>query len=475
MELAAIYARISDDAEGRAAGVRRQVEDATALAERMGWTVSLPPFVDNDISASTRSSAKRPAFEEMIAKVESGEVDAIAYYSSSRLTRRPMEFETIIELVERTGVRLASVVSGNADLTTADGRMIARILAAQDAAEAERTGERVKRAFAQRRGEGKPNPSSRAFGFEKGGYTVNEGEAALIREAAHRVIHESWSMGEVIRDWNERGIPTVRGARGWSRAQVRRALLSPRTAGLVTQHGEVVGKAAYEAILTVQEQEEVAKALAMRRQGQTTTYRQRRNLLAGFLVCGRCHRPVKVNVLLNEDGTMRKDSFVVCSRSQYGCGGLKRNLPMLMEFVDDLVRIRLESFEPVSDEELEEADAEAIAALERELGEVEDDLGDLQRAFEAGQMRFKDYNAALSALRTRQEALQAALEQRLARGKAPTIEDRLVGWKAGDVNERRTILASLVDHITLLPIGRVGPVKAREMLPAATQISWLHE
>jgi site-specific DNA recombinase len=47
---AAIYARISRDDEGTAAGVGRQVEDCHKLAESLGWEVA-SKYVDNDISA----------------------------------------------------------------------------------------------------------------------------------------------------------------------------------------------------------------------------------------------------------------------------------------------------------------------------------------------------------------------------------------------------------------------------------------
>src|SRR3954451_12319512 len=189
---ATIYARISDDSEGRAAGVDRQVEDCKALAERLGWTLSTdvePVLIDNDISASTRSKARRPAFDRLLAGISSGEYDGVLYYSNSRLTRRPREYETIIEAVENTGVRLASVASGTADLTTADGRMLGRILAAQDAAEAERIGERVSRAMQHRRDTlGLPSPSRRAFGYAAGGQVVIPEEADAIRLGAQLIL-----------------------------------------------------------------------------------------------------------------------------------------------------------------------------------------------------------------------------------------------------------------------------------------------
>lgn len=46
---AAIYVRISRDADGRAAGVERQEADCRALAERMGLTLHPRVFKDNDI------------------------------------------------------------------------------------------------------------------------------------------------------------------------------------------------------------------------------------------------------------------------------------------------------------------------------------------------------------------------------------------------------------------------------------------
>ena len=47
---AGIYARISSDPDGTRLGVRRQIDDCEALAERLGWTVT-DQYIDNDVSA----------------------------------------------------------------------------------------------------------------------------------------------------------------------------------------------------------------------------------------------------------------------------------------------------------------------------------------------------------------------------------------------------------------------------------------
>jgi DNA invertase Pin-like site-specific DNA recombinase len=142
------------------------------LAERLGWTLhpDRPVYSDNDIGASTKSRKARPEFADLLAAVRAGTVDGIVYYSTSRLTRRPMEYEGIKALVEDTGVRLASVVSGQVDLTTADGRLMGGIMAQFDAAEAERISERVRRTFVQHRESGRPHTTgTRPFGYLPGG------------------------------------------------------------------------------------------------------------------------------------------------------------------------------------------------------------------------------------------------------------------------------------------------------------------
>ncbi|WP_234384634.1 recombinase family protein [Streptomyces sp. MMG1121] len=75
-----------------------------------------------------------------------------------RLTRSPRELEDVIDLADRQGVELA-VVSGEIDLATPTGRMVARMLGAAARHEAEHKPERrqsVRRSA--NRGCGAPRP-----------------------------------------------------------------------------------------------------------------------------------------------------------------------------------------------------------------------------------------------------------------------------------------------------------------------------
>src|SRR5690606_35447771 len=102
---AGIYARISKD-DGSALGVGRQIEDCTAEAERRGWTV-VDQYVDNNVSAS--KSKPRPEYTRLLDDVEQGRIDAVVVWDVDRLTRKPAELETFIDLADRHGLALASV------------------------------------------------------------------------------------------------------------------------------------------------------------------------------------------------------------------------------------------------------------------------------------------------------------------------------------------------------------------------------
>jgi site-specific DNA recombinase len=66
---AAIYCRISNDADGRMLGVTRQERSCRWLAAQRGLDVA-KVFVDNDSSAFARAS--RPADQQLLAELTDG-------------------------------------------------------------------------------------------------------------------------------------------------------------------------------------------------------------------------------------------------------------------------------------------------------------------------------------------------------------------------------------------------------------------
>ncbi|ADB76156.1 recombinase family protein [Geodermatophilus obscurus] len=475
---AAIYVRISDDREGQGLGVTRQEQDCRALTERLEWTLHphRPVYSDNDIGASTKSRKARPEFAELLAAVRAGTVDGILYYSTSRLTRRPMEYEGIKALVEDTGVRLASVVSGQVDLTTADGRLLGGIMAQFDAAEAERISERVRRTFVQHREAGRPHTTgTRPFGYKPGGIKVDAVEAAAIRDAVEWITDENVqaSLGDVVRAWTAAGLETVTG-RPWSRVMVSKVLTRPRNAGLVEYLGEIVGRGSFDAILTEDELRAVREALAARSGLVTARYSRRQHLLSGLIYCGVCGGRMKVSARRDAEGAVRADSFVSCVKDNGGCGHVKRNLRLAEAFILGAVERRLADATAFADPDDDSEAAQEAARLTAERDTLRAKVERLQKLMlDDPDFTAEDFVPMIRKLRDRIREVEALLaDVELPARRDALGEDPLADWQAGGFDERREVLEALVAQIVLHPIGKVGPARSRAMVPETTQIIW---
>jgi len=150
---AGIYARISWDPGGQRAGVERQRVDCEALCADRGWEIT-QYFEDNDRSAY--SGKRRPAYDGMLAAVGERRLEAVVTWHNDRLHRSPRELEAFIDLVERSGVRVAVVSGGDYDLTTPEGRFTARIVGAVARKESEDRSRRVRRKHLELAEQGRP-------------------------------------------------------------------------------------------------------------------------------------------------------------------------------------------------------------------------------------------------------------------------------------------------------------------------------
>lgn len=443
-KVAAIYCRISLDTEGQELGVQRQEADCRALADRLGLDVQ-DVYVDNDLGASTRSRAKtRPQYQAMLERARSGAYAYLLAYSNSRLTRRPLELEDLIRLHEQTGVRIATVASGEDDLSTADGRMVARIKASVDAGEAERTSERVARKHLESARAGLPVGGTRPFGWEDDKVTVREAEAALIRKAASDVLAGT-PIREVCRRWNDAGVLTSTG-REWAPATLRQMLKSPRLAGWRVHRGQIATgvdgepvRGRWAAILDAGEHARLGAYLS-RPDGRARVPRRdaRHYLLTGSLRCGICNRPMYGNA---RDYKGRRVHY-------YSCTGFGHALSLSSaadDAVSALVLARLAHEDEIAEPETTWSDAER-------LEDVEGQIAELMAAFRARRLSGAVVFGSVEELERERDDLRA--ERR--RWEASTAGPRIVAmdaeaWGALDVSRRRAIIERLMTAVIVAP------------------------
>ena len=291
---AAVYCRISDDRRGEGLGVERQREDCVTLAERNGWKV-VHTFTDNDLSAY--SGKPRPQYAALMAAVEAGEIDVIAGWDPDRLHRSPAELETFIAAVERAGVAVHTVQAGEWDLTTANGRLHARMLGAVARHESEHKSERVRRALQQRAESGRSH-GRRAYGWVRDHATdgavhevIEPAQAAVIRRIADALLSGE-SLRSVTTSLNAEGVPSPTG-KPWGKNMVRALVLRERNAGLRVHRGEIVGEGAWEAIIDRGRWEQLRAVLSDPRR-RTSTGTAAAHLLSGIARCGVCGATLRV-------------------------------------------------------------------------------------------------------------------------------------------------------------------------------------
>jgi site-specific DNA recombinase len=330
---AGIYARISyvrrEDGTKERLGVERQVPPCRELARRKGWTVVEPVYEDNDLSAF--SGKRRPGYQQLLTDAKAGRISVIVAWHADRLTRQPIENEALIALAERHGIQLATV-TGEHDLATPSGRLHFRMLGSIARYESEHRAERLRLKFQEQARAGRPKGGGlRPFGFEADKLTVNQAEAALLRNAAERVLAGE-GLYAILHDWQEGQVVTPAG-NVWSPTSLRRALLAPRTAGLREYRGEVLGPAAWPAILDATTRKRLVELFARddrKRQGRPRTY-----LLSGLASCGRegCGRP-----LAGASAGAKRPKYA-CKHdvSHHGCGQTWIDAPELDKYVTEMV------------------------------------------------------------------------------------------------------------------------------------------
>ena len=182
---AAGYLRASLDATGEGLAVDRQRKECQAILDARGWHLS-GEYVDNSISASD-AKKNRPAYTRLVADFEAGAFDALVCYDLDRLTRQPRQLEDWIDAAEDRGL-LLTTANGEADLSTDNGRLFARIKASVARGEVERKSARQREANDQSAEKGKPHAGRRVFGYSKNGMKIQTKESVEFVKAVAAVL-----------------------------------------------------------------------------------------------------------------------------------------------------------------------------------------------------------------------------------------------------------------------------------------------
>lgn len=456
---AAIYCRISKDRAGAGLGVDRQEHECRQLAERLGWTVTVV-HTDNDLSAY--SGKPRPGYRALLDDLRTGRVDAVLAWHNDRLHRSTAELEEYIEVSGKAPTHF--VKAGPLDLSTASGRMTARITGAVARHEVEHMIERQKAAKMQAAQAGKFRGGPRPFGYERDGITVRPDEAACVLDATRRVLR-SESLGSIARDWNKRGITSSTGTR-WRPVAVRDMLIRPRNAGIIEHAGELVAKAQWPAIVPEEEWQAVRELLTAPGR-RTPRSNEERWLGSGIFRCGVCTDGTTVRSAVFGTGRRSRATYR-CKAGAHCC----RVAEPVDEMVTKVVLRRLN--QPDARLLLSARPGVDIAALSAESEALRLRLSELAAMFADGAVT--RVQLAEGTGRIRERLGEIAAQMAAAAAGSPLAgfadsDDVQAAWEAATVSQRKAVIDTLMT-VTLLPAPRGRRPGGGYFDPDSVRIEW---
>ena len=446
---AAIYARISLDKVGKAAGVGRQTERCRHLAEIEGWSVE-SVLVDNDLSAY--SGAHRPGYEQLLELVRQGQIDVIVAYHPDRLYRRLADLVELTKVVAHADVEIRTVAAGHVDLNTASGRFTAQVLGAAAEHESARIGERVSMKHRQNAVQGNAHGGPRMYGYRRvarGRIEIVPAEATVLRDAAERVLRGE-SIASIVVGLNERGIPSALG-RKWRPGSLSMVLKSGRIAGLRESKGVIVGDAQWEPILERRTWEQVRSRITHAPIGR----RPRVNLLAGMCRCAECGA-VMAGVSEKSDKTLRPGQraprrALACDKAnRHGCGSNTVKADYVEQIVVDYVLDALERTDVATARSRRAGDK-----AEQLVSSIEEDeqlLAALATDYGSRRINRSQFLAAQDPIQQRLVVLRNKLDRVTFDSdvdSAPSERITAETWDQLDLDQQRALIRLFIDHVII--------------------------
>jgi DNA invertase Pin-like site-specific DNA recombinase len=442
-----VYLRISKDRSGEQLGVSRQRQDCTELCEAKGWTPV--EYLDNDTSAT--NGKPRRAYEQMLADIRDGQIGAVVVWDLDRLHRRPIELEYFMALADEKHLALATV-SGDVDLGTAQGRLVARLKGSVAAHEGEHRKARQLRATRQLAERGVPN-WRRAFGYDAN--RRPDPKTAPLVAKAYADILAGVSLSEICRGWNAKGITTVNG-KPWTASLLTKFLRKPRNAGLRTYKDNLYGPTNKDAVVGKGNWPPLVKEAtfwAAQRvlNGHASIPKAvRRHLLTGLARCGKrgCGATLAASY--------RKDQIIYVCKVCHGVSILADNLePEVYGYIEDRLA-QPDAVDLLKAKVHDEAEAEAIRAemtalygqIEEANDEYDDGIIDGRRL----EARIKRVNEKLAVLERRQEDEE---RRRIFDG-LPLGTPAVAAALAQLPPDRIRAILDVLATVTVKPVGKIG-------------------
>ena len=248
---------------------REACEAYIASQKHEGWVLLPDHFDDGGISGGT---LKRPALQDLMARIDDGDIDQIVVYKIDRLTRSLPDFA---KLVDRLDAKDASFVSVTQSFNTATsmGRLTLNVLLSFAQFEREVTAERIRDKLAASKKKGLWMGGYVPMGYEANGRTlkIHAEDAKVIKTLydlylEHKLIRLVKKEAERLNLRSKHRVSSKGNARGgnlFSRGHIHHILTNPVYAGRI-RHKDKVYDGQHPAIINPEVWDEVQTFLKLK-------------------------------------------------------------------------------------------------------------------------------------------------------------------------------------------------------------------
>lgn len=486
--LAAIYVRVSTEEQAnKDLSIPAQQARCLSFCQAQGWDV-YDCYIDDGYSAK---NLDRPAVKRLLRDAENKRFGAVVVFKLDRISRKQKDILTLLEDVfEPADIGFKSVTQAF-DTTTPFGKAALGMLAVFAQLEREQTIERVtesiKEAARQGRFLGGPIPYGYDYDKVTKTFTINEQEAEIIRWMYQTYINGEYGYEYIAGLLSERRIKPPGTAKRWGRTTVRQMLKNSFLAGFIEHDGKMyAGK--HPAIITP-EQYHAAAALQGRR---TNSNIAPPALLTGLIYCAECGAQMRSKKVYQSwhyrktnDSTQHyyvcysRDKITKAKIVDPDCpNGYHR-----AEIIEDWVIFHIRQYS-LNEKLLQKLAKELIARGENREAEdklevAKKEMDSLQRkltkwydAFEKDVISADDLFDRIRDLRERKKQLEEEinqLEEAVINEAArmvtvqeilDTIQNFDAVWAEATHEERRAILASLIEKVTVTQDGTINVIIA---------------
>lgn len=449
----ALYTRISKDPTGQSTAPARQEKECRALAKERGFQI-VEVFTDTDLSAY-RKGVVRPQYEAMLEAMADGAFDGVVVWKLDRLVRRIVEFSRFWAVASKHDVALVSKSDSYLDTTTGIGLGIVYMIVGLAQQESDNTSTRLK---AKEREQAQAGIAKRggkkAYGINEDWTKVVKAEAAVLKDAAERIINGE-TLNSIVTDLNARGVKSATGRR-WNRRSLQNVLRQARLFGWREMHGELVAKGTWPAILdeaTGRKLRELIPPTNRAPAGEAQPREARKYLLSGLLECS-CGKRLKGSTSNNS----RWLRYTCPSSSAGGCGGTSVDRAQADAEIVDMVLDRLNSpnvtamLRSRKKGNRDGRDATLLA----ELAALGERSAELAVEFASGGLPAKAYTAATQEIEKTSRRLNnelAMIRQTAPLANALSQKNLASTWETMEVGRQRAVIDALLEKVVVHNVG----------------------